>query len=120
MDVKPLRIVAVGASLLVALMAVAAAIQVLRPPVQVTSAADPDVTVECAATTGVNAADCLAWGDALIEGDPPSFTFEMDSLSRLRFDRSWFGLGSACQVSYLISRYAEAAATDEVACVEAP
>lgn len=109
-----------GAAAVALVLAVAATVQLIRPPVQVTSTTDPEVTIECAATTGVDAASCLAWGDALIEGDPPSFTFEMDSLSRLRLDRSWLGLGSACQVSYSISRYAEAASTGEVLCVDAP
>lgn len=90
----------------------------VRPPVEVASRADPDVTIECAAATGVESATCRAWGDGIIAGNPPSFTFEMEDLVRLRLERSWFGFGSECHASYLIARYPEPAFTDEVVCAD--
>ncbi len=103
----------------VAVLMAAAAVYLLRPPVEVASEADPDVTIECAAATGVDRAACLAWGDAIIAGDPPSFTFEMEDLVRLRLERAWFGLGSECHASYVIARYAEPASSAEVICADA-
>jgi hypothetical protein len=98
----------------------AAALYLLRAPIEVASEADPDVTIECAAATGVEGPACLAWGDEIIAGDPPSFTFEMEDLVRLRLDRAWFGFGSECHAQYLIARYAEPAFSDEVVCADAP
>jgi hypothetical protein len=82
-----------------------AAAFVLRPPARVTSEVDPDVTIECAAATAASAEECLDWGDELISGGPPSTTFEMDDLARLRIDRPLFGFGSPCQVEYFLQRY---------------
>jgi hypothetical protein len=113
------RIAVIVAAAAVVVVAAATAVMLLRAPTEVASAADPDVTIECSASAGVDAATCLAWGDGIIGGEPPTFTFEMDSLSRLRLDRSWFGFGSECRASYVIDRYAEPAFTDEVACAEA-
>ena len=101
------------------LAAVVGAAVVFRSSTEVTSAVDPDVTIECAASTGAGPAACLAWGDGIVGGEPPTFTFEMDSLSRLRLDRSWFGFGSECRASYVIDRYSEPAFTDEVPCAAA-
>lgn len=103
----------------VVVVAAAATLYLLRPSIEVASEADPDVTIECTAGTGLDRGGCLAWGDAIIAGDPPSFTFEMDDLVGLRLERSWFGLGSECHASYLIGRYAEPAFTDEVVCATA-
>jgi hypothetical protein len=104
----------------VVVVAGAGALHLLRAPVEVASESDPDVTIECTAASGADDVACLAWGDAIIRGDPPSFTFEMDDLVRLRLERSWFGFGSECHASYLIARYAEPAFTDAVDCAEAP
>ncbi len=82
-----------------------AAAFVLRPPARVTSEVDPDVTIECAAATAVSAEGCLEWGDELISSGPPSTTFEMGDLARLRIDRPLFGFGSPCQVEYFLQRY---------------
>jgi hypothetical protein len=91
--------------------------RVLRPPVEAASAASPAVTVECSAATGVSVDACRGWGDQLLAEGPPSHTFEMDDLARLVFDRSTFGLGPTCEVSYFISRDAQNRVWhDEVTC----
>ena len=76
-----------------------------RPPVEAVSSSDPDVTVECSAATGVSAGECATWGDEVLALGPPSTTFEMDDLARLRIDRPLFGFGSPCQVQYFLERY---------------
>ena len=92
---------------------------VLRPPVEAASATDPGVMVECSAATGVSGDECVAWGDEILVDGPPSHTFEMDDLARLVIDRSTFGLGPTCEVSYFISRDAQNRVWhDEVTCKE--
>lgn len=102
------------------LVAALAAVYLTRPPARVISNADPDVTIECAATTGVGTDHCLGWGDAIIEQGPPSFTFEMDALTGLEIDRPLLGLSLVCNVAYFTPRYPEDAVwTEEIFCVEA-
>lgn len=108
-------VIGVGFVLLVGL----AAVYLTRPPTRVVSEARPDVTIECSATTGAGAHTCLAWGDAIVDQGPPSFTFEWDALSRLEIDRPLLGLGSSCEVAYFTPRYPDDPVwTEEIACDE--
>ena len=97
-------VIRIGAALVVLAVVGILGFAVLRPPVEAVSAASPAVTVRCSAATGVSVDACRGWGDQLLAEGPPSHTFEMDDLARLVIDRSGFGLGSACEVSYFISR----------------
>ena len=107
-----------GAVVLVA--AIAVAVLLLRPPVDVASEVDPDVTISCAASVGLAEVACRERGDAILGDGPPSFTFEMEDLARLELDRSLLGLGSDCTAAYFIERYPDQAVfTDEVACPDA-
>ena len=104
-----------------ALLAVAAllAYLLLRPPVEATSAADPDVAIECSAATGVSVETCRGWGDEILATGAPSTTFEMDDLARLVIDRPAWGFSPTCEVDYFISRDAENRAWHEaIACVD--
>ena len=69
--------------------------------------------------TGADEDACRAWGDAILDAGPPSFTFEMDDLARLRIDRPLLlGFGSRCEAVYFTSRYPdEAVWTEETSCV---
>ena len=103
-----------------ALMLMFALVVLARPPTRVTSDVDADVTLECGATTGVGMDPCRSWGDATLSLGPPSFTFEMDDLVRLRIDRTVLGFGSSCEVAYFTSRYPDVAVwTEETACLSA-
>ena len=74
------------------------------------------ITVECTGWTGVSTG-CAAWGEEILAAGPPSNTFEMEDVVRLRLDRRGFGFGRACEAAYFLSRYPdEPAWTDEVAC----
>ena len=90
---------------------------VVRPPTTVASALDPDVTIVCAAATGMDVNGCRAWGDDVIGAGAPSFTFELGDVTRLAFDRSAFGFGSSCEVSYFIGRFADPAWAQETPCL---
>ncbi|HEX7195800.1 MAG TPA: hypothetical protein VF364_03085 [Candidatus Limnocylindria bacterium] len=80
------------------------------------SALEGGVTIECAGSTGI-AAECGAWGDEILADGPPSTTFEMEDLVRLRLDRPMLGLASTCVAEYFVSRYPDDAIwDDEVAC----
>lgn len=108
------RVVAV-----LALVAVAAAVLVFLRAGSITTAQStlqPGVTIECAGSTGVTD-ECGAWGDDILAEGPPSTTFEMDDLVRLRLERPMLGFGSTCVAEYFVSRYPEDAIwDDEVAC----
>jgi hypothetical protein len=108
--VRRVLIVAAGVGLLVLLGL--GAWQVLRPPVRAAAGADPDVTVVCAAASGLEQAACAAWGDEILAAGPPSTTFEMEDLERLELSRSLLGLGD-CQVAYFLGRYPDDAAWTE-------
>jgi hypothetical protein len=99
-----MRKIAAGV-LVVALVGVGVYLAFGRPSVEGVSSTDPDVTVECTAATGVSATECGTWGDEIVALGPPSTTFEMDDLARLRIDRPLFGFGSPCQVEYFLERY---------------
>ena len=105
-----------GAVALALALAVALAVVLLRPTLSVTSRSDPDVTIECGAGSGVDEAMCLAWGEAVLAGGPPSLTFEMDALTLLRLDRAWWGLGAQCEAAYYVARFADPVWREEVAC----
>ena len=88
-----------------------------RPPSQATLDDPAGAVVECAAAAGLDAAGCRAWGVETVGSGPPSNTFELTDLGRLRLDRGLFGLASSCRVDWFTTRYAdEAAWTDEVPC----
>ena len=89
-----------------------------RPATRADSAVRPQVTIECAAMTGADEDACRAWGDAILDAGPPTFTFEMDDLMRLRIDQSVPGFGSRCEAVYFTSRYPdEAVWTEKIPCV---
>ena len=107
----------IGAAAALLALACVLAYLVLRPPVEAASATDSGIMIECSAATGVSGNECLAWGDEVLADGPPSHTFEMDDLARLVIDRSTFGLGPTCEVSYFISRDAQNQVWhDEVTC----
>ncbi|HSK47854.1 MAG TPA: hypothetical protein VLA05_07615 [Coriobacteriia bacterium] len=111
-----LRVVRIGlivAVAVLAVLAVLAGILVLRPDVTATSSFDPDVTIECAAATGVGDAACVAWGDAILGGGSPSTTFEARDVVRLRLDRELLGFGDSCRAEWFLGRYPEDVAWSE-------
>jgi len=75
----------------------------LRSPVEAPSTAMATVTIECDAWAGVTAADCGAWGDRLLGAGPPSRTFNMEDLERVRLSGAPLGLG-VCRVAYFLGR----------------
>lgn len=94
-------------ALAIVLLAIVAAVLVLflRPGQEVAASSDPAVMVECTGTTGVSAAACADWGDEVLALGPPSTTFEMKDVNRLRISRPLLGFGSPCQVEYFLERY---------------
>ncbi|MGH2402221.1 MAG: hypothetical protein ACRDE6_05875 [Candidatus Limnocylindria bacterium] len=102
-----------------AIVAVVAAALVFLRVGSVTTAEStlqPGVTIECADSTGVTG-ECAGWGDEILAAGPPSTTFEMDDLVRLRLDRPMLGFASTCVAEYFVSRYPDDALwDDEVAC----
>jgi hypothetical protein len=108
------RVVAV----LVLVSVVAAALAFLRgaPVTTAASTLQPGVTIECVGSTGVTD-ECRAWGDEILAEGPPSTTFEIDDLVRIRLDRPILGFASTCVAEYFVSRYPDDAIwDDEVAC----
>lgn len=105
-------------AMLVGVMVVVGLAWLARPSTRAVSAVSPEVTIECAASTGTDVDACRAWGDAILDEGPPSFTFEMDDLARLRIDRPLLGLGANCEAVYFTSRYPDDAVwTEETPCV---
>jgi hypothetical protein len=76
---------------------------VLRSPVEAPSAVQSGVTIECDAWSGVDAAGCGAWGDAILSAGPPSRTFNMSDVERLRLQGPVLGLGE-CTAEYFLGR----------------
>ena len=76
---------------------------VLRSPVEAPSAALPGVTIECDPWTGMSVAGCRAWGDAILTGGPPSRTFNMEDLERLRLRGAPLSFGS-CRAEWFLGR----------------
>ena len=88
---------------------------VFRPSVTVTSAADPQVTIECAPSASLPEPECRAWGDEIIAAGAPSNTFEMDDVVRVRMERAPFN--GSCRADYFLGRYPdEVVWTEEVTC----
>ena len=107
-------------AILAGVVVVVALAWLARPSTRAASAVYPEVTIECAAMTGTDVDACRAWGDAILDRGPPSFTFEMDDLTRLRIHRSVLGFGSTCEVSYFTSRYPDDPVwSDEIPCTAA-
>lgn len=86
--------------------------QLLRAPVRAAAGADPDVTVVCAAASGLEQAACAEWGEEILAAGAPSTTFEMEDLERLELRRLLLGFGD-CQVAYFLGRYPDDAAWTE-------
>ncbi|MDQ4036377.1 MAG: hypothetical protein M3153_10660 [Chloroflexota bacterium] len=111
-----MRVRVVAVLLLVSVLAVALALLRGLPVTAVGSTLIPGVRIECAGSTGVKD-DCRAWGDEILAEGPPSTTFEMDDLVRLRLERPMLGFASTCVAEYFVSRYPDDATwDDEVAC----
>lgn len=84
--------------------------------VRATASADPEITIECSGSTGV-ADGCRPWGDAILASGPPSTTFEMVDVVRIRLDRELLGFGSTCSIDYFVGRYPDDSVwTEETAC----
>ena len=106
------RAVIIAAGVVLLLLVGIGAWQVLRSPVRATSGVDPDVTIVCAAASGLEQEACAAWGDEILAAGPPSTTFELEDLERLELARSLLGLGD-CQVAFFLGRYPDDAAWTE-------
>lgn len=88
---------------------------ILRPGVSVAASEDPDVTIECTASLGLDEDGCRGLGDAVLAGGPPTTTFELEDVARIRIDGGPFG--GDCRVEYFLGRYPdEVAWTQEGAC----
>ncbi len=85
---------------------------VTRPSLRTTSTVDPDVTIRCEASAP-SAEACLAWGDDLFAAGAPSTTFEMQDVAQLVIRRPLFGLGTPCEVDYILGRYPDDPAWSE-------
>jgi hypothetical protein len=85
----------------------------LRPGVSIASSVDPGVTIECSSSLGVDEAACRGLGDAMLEAGPPSTTFELEDVVRIRLDRGLFG--GECRIEYFLSRYPDEATWAEPA-----
>jgi hypothetical protein len=85
---------------------------VLRQPVEAPSAVLAGVTIECDPWSGVDVAGCGEWGDEILSAGPPSRTFNMSDLDRLRLRGSMLGLGD-CQAAYYLGRNPNRAVWDE-------
>jgi hypothetical protein len=105
------------AALTLALVVGVSAWLLLRPTSRVASSADADVTIVCAASTGIDADACGAWGDEVLAAGPPSTTFELNDLVRLELSRSALGFGDECEAAYYLGRYPDQPVwTEQVAC----
>lgn len=112
------RVLLIAAGLILVLLAAFVAWQTLRPPARATSAVDPDVTIVCSASSGVDEAACATWGDGILAAGPPSTTFEMVDLVRLELSKAFVGFGfGECEAEYFLGRYPDSAVwTETVDC----
>ena len=110
-----LRIVVIAVVAL--LIGAAVYLFLLRSPVEAPSTALPGVTVECDPWTGVSAGRCGSWGDAILAAGPPSRTFNIEDIDRLRLSGAPLSLGS-CRAEWFLSRDpAQPVWSDELECV---
>lgn len=93
-----------AAAVVVVVVAAGFAWLATRSPVTARSALNPQVTIQCAAATGLSAEACLAWGDGQLSDDPAPRTFERKDLRRVAFERSMFGFTDECSVAWYIER----------------
>ena len=107
----------VGIAVVALLIGAAVYLLVLRSPVEAPSTALSGVTIECDAWTGVSAAGCASWGDAILTGGPPSRTFNLEDLERLRLSGAPLALGS-CHAEWFLGRDpVQPVWSDELECV---
>ncbi|HET6380577.1 MAG TPA: hypothetical protein VFH63_06020 [candidate division Zixibacteria bacterium] len=108
------RAAGVLAAVVVVAMVAVVAYLVLRPPVRAAAGA---VTIECAASVGLDPAACAAWGRRALDGGAPSNTFELEDVARISVERELLGFGSACRGSWFVERYPDDPVwTEEVPC----
>ena len=110
-----LRLVAI---VVVALLVGAAVyLFLLRSPVEAPSTALSGVTIECDPWTDVSADGCGSWGDGILAGGPPSRTFNIEDLERLRLTGTPLSLGS-CRAEWFLGRDpVQPVWSDELECV---
>lgn len=96
-----LRVVVVAVVAL--LIGAAVYLFVLRSPVEAPSTALAGVTIECDPWSGVSAGGCGSWGDAILAGGPPSRTFNIEDLERLRLSGAPLSVGS-CRAEWFLGR----------------
>jgi hypothetical protein len=75
----------------------------LRSPVEAPSITLSGVTIECDPWTGVSPDGCGSWGDAILAGGPPSRTFNIEDLERLRLSGAPLSLGG-CRAEWFLGR----------------
>lgn len=83
----------------------------LRPGVSVAASVDPDVTIECGASLDLDEDGCRGLGDTVLAGGPPTTTFELEDVARIRIDGGF--LGGDCRVEYFLGRYPDDVAWTE-------
>lgn len=101
------------AVVLVLVVGAVVALVMLRPASSATSTVDPEVTIECTAAAGADAAGCRDWGDDILAEGSPTTTFEAEDVVRLRLDRELFGFGQACRAEWFLGRYPDDVAWSE-------
>jgi hypothetical protein len=86
-----------------------------RPGVEAASTVDPEVTIQCRGSASASVDACREWGDAVLADGPPSTTFELEDVVRVRLDRPL--VGDECRAEYFLGRYPdEVAWAASVAC----
>jgi hypothetical protein len=105
------RALGIGVALVVAAAVVAGLLLLLRPTG--TATALDGVAVEC---VGVDSAGCAAWTELVLAGGPGIHTFDPDDLERVRLGRAVLGVFGDCRAEYFLGRYADAVASETVAC----
>lgn len=105
---------AVSAVVAIGILAVAL---LLGSAVVAAPAQSSGVTIECSGPTRASPDVCREWGDEVLAAGPPSSTFEMDDVVRLRLDRPMLGFASTCRAEYFLSRYPDDVAwAESVSC----
>ena len=80
---------------------------------------DGQVTAECSGWTGVSEG-CFDWGNDVLAQGPPSTTFELEDVVRIRLDRPMLGFAESCVAEYFLGRYPdEVVWSEDVPCPDA-